>query len=321
MPSQTIPTKNRTDAATSRFLAGFEPCYLTDGGLETTLVFHHGIDLPDFAAFPLLDSAEGREELGRYYGPYLDIAQSRRTGIVLDTPTWRANPDWAARLGYDREALAGANRRAVAYIEGLATERSGVDAVLNGVIGPRGDGYAVGETMSTAEAARYHSLQVRAFVDAGTDIVTAVTMTYVDEAIGITRAAIDVDIPVVIGFTVETDGRLPSGMALGEAIETVDEATGNGPAWYMVNCAHPSHFADVFVAGRPWLGRIQAVRANASRMSHAELDEAPELDRGDPVELAADYVALRSALPELRVVGGCCGTDHQHIAEIVNALG
>lgn len=294
--------------------------FMTDGGLETTLVFHDGIDLPDFAAFPLLDNVAGRSSLRRYYAPYLDIAQSRGLGIVLDTPTWRANPDWGMRLGYDGEALIEANVAAVRFVSDLGAERASVPVVVNGVIGPRGDGYVVGESMSEAEAARYHSLQVRAFAEAGVDLVTAVTMTYSGEAVGVVLAAMEAEMPVVVGFTVETDGRLPSGMTIGEAIAEVDAATGNGPAWYMINCAHPSHFVDALSADAEWLGRIKAIRANASRMSHAELDEAPELDRGNPAELASDYVALHKALPDLRVVGGCCGTDHDHIDRICEAL-
>jgi S-methylmethionine-dependent homocysteine/selenocysteine methylase len=187
------------------------------------------------------------------------------------------------------------------------------------VIGPRGDGYVIGTTMSAAEAAAYHGLQARAFAESGAEMISAITMTYVEEAIGVTRAAAAVGLPAVISFTVETDGRLPSGQALGDAIAQVDDSCRVAPAYYMVNCAHPSHFADQLEPGKPWLARVQGVRANASRLSHAELDDAEELDRGDIDELAALYVSLGSVL-DLRVLGGCCGTDHEHIATIANAL-
>jgi S-methylmethionine-dependent homocysteine/selenocysteine methylase len=295
------------------------PLFIADGGLETTLVFLHGVDLPDFAAFPLLDDEDGRQHLRRYHDPYLDIAERRGVGIVLDTPTWRANHDWAARLGYSSEQLADINRRSVAFVGELAAARTGLVAVINGVIGPRGDGYVVECAMTATEAQHYHAMQARAFATAGADMITAVTMTYADEAIGIVRAAADAGLPVVISFTVETDGRLPSGQPLGDAIASVDAATGDDPAYYMVNCAHPTHFDHVLVDGASWLERIKGVRANASRQSHAELDAAEELDRGDECELAADYVRLRSVLPDLRVVGGCCGTDHRHIDAIAAA--
>jgi S-methylmethionine-dependent homocysteine/selenocysteine methylase len=293
--------------------------FITDGGLETTLVFHQGIDLPDFAAYPLLDTEDGRAALERYYAPYLDVAEQVGVGIVLDTPTWRANLDWGARHGYDADALEALNRRAVGFVTDLAAARPALHAVIDGVIGPRGDGYVTGSTMSATESASYHALQARAFAEAGAAMLTAVTMTYADEAIGIARAATAAGIPSVISFTVETDGRLPSGQPLAEAIAEVDTATDAAPAYYMVNCAHPTHFAHV-LDGSGAFERVKAIRANASALSHAELDEATALDRGDIDALAGHYTALRDLLPDLRVAGGCCGTDHEHVTAIALAL-
>jgi S-methylmethionine-dependent homocysteine/selenocysteine methylase len=290
------------------------PVFVTDGGLETSLIHLQGVELADFAAFPLLGDPDGRRALDAYYTPYLDLAGRHGVGIVLDTPTWRANPDWGARLGFDQPALAAVNAAGVTYVRALADSRRGLSAVVNGVVGPRGDGYEVGETMTPAEARAYHLPQVRAFAQADADMVTAVTMTYIEEAVGVAQAAIDVGLPVAIGFTVETDGCLPSGPSLREAVEEVDAATLGGVAYYMVNCAHPSHFEGALESpGTAWLGRIKAIRANASTLSHAELDELDGLDRGDPLDLAAHYDRLRELLPDLRVVGGCCGTDHEHV--------
>lgn len=293
--------------------------FIADGGLETRLLFQDGIDLPEFAAFPLLATGTGRAALAGYYTPYLDIAERHGVGIVLDTPTWRANLDWAARLGFDSIRLAAFNHEAVALVEALRRERPGVTAVVNGVIGPRGDGYVVEQRMSAAEAAAYHGLQARAFAEAGADMISAITMTYADEAIGVARAAQAVGVPSAISFTVETDGRLPSGQPLGEAIAQVDDATSGSPAYYMVNCAHPTHFLPALDREAEWAGRIKGVRANASRLSHAELDAATELDRGDIAELATLYRELASIF-DLRVVGGCCGTDHDHVAAIAAHL-
>jgi S-methylmethionine-dependent homocysteine/selenocysteine methylase len=293
--------------------------WLADGGLETTLVFIHGVDLPDFAAFPLLANEEGRLELRRYYDPYLQAAVARNAGFVLDTPTWRASRDWGDRLGWDAGRLAELNTESVAFVRGLA-EEYGVEAVVNGVIGPRGDGYVVGAAMSDVEAAEFHALQAKAFAEGGADMITAVTMTYAGEAIGITRAAAAVGLPVAISFTVETDGRLPSGQDLGDAITEVDHATDGYPSYFMVNCAHPTHFAEVLASGDGWQSRIRGIRANASRASHAELDEAEVLDRGNPQELASNYASLAAVMPQLAVVGGCCGTDQEHIEAIARAL-
>jgi homocysteine S-methyltransferase len=293
--------------------------FLTDGGLETSLVFLEGIDLVDFAAFPLLDSEHGRRALRRYFTPFLDLAARAGLGLVLDTPTWRANLDWGTRLGYDPARLSAVNKQAVTFVAALADEHPGTRAVLNGVVGPRGDGYVVGATMTAAEAAAYHGLQARSFAEAGADMVSAITMTYPDEAIGVTRAAAAVDLPVVVSFTVETDGRLPCGLSIDAAITQVDEETGGAPAYYMLNCAHPTHFLGHLDADTGPTTRIKGIRANASRLSHTELDAATELDRGDITELARLYTDLQHAI-DLRVVGGCCGTDHEHITAIADAL-
>jgi S-methylmethionine-dependent homocysteine/selenocysteine methylase len=293
--------------------------FITDGGLETTLVFLEGLDLPCFAAFPLVLTEEGRAQLTRYFAPYLAEAAQRGVGIVLDTPTWRANADWAAKLGYGPQRLREINRLSVDYVASLRDVHEGVaPVVLNGVIGPRGDGYAVGAAMTEAEAEAYHALQAEAFRDSPADMISAITMTYAEEAIGITRAARRCGLPVAISFTVETDGRLPSGQPLREAIEQTDAATGAYPAYYMINCAHPDHFRGVLEDGA-WLDRIGGLRANASRKSHAELDASTELDIGDPAELGRQYDALRSRLRHLCVLGGCCGTDHRHIQAICEA--
>jgi S-methylmethionine-dependent homocysteine/selenocysteine methylase len=295
--------------------------FLTDGGIETTLIFHDGLELPYFAAYDLLTREDGEAALHRYFEPYVRIALDRGVGIVLETPTWRANADWASLIGHSPEQLAELNRRAVALLETLRDEleTDTTPLVVSGCVGPRGDGYVVGEAMSADEAATYHATQIGTFADTGADLVTAITMTYADEALGVARAARDAGLPVVISFTVETDGRLPSGQSLREAIEAVDAASGSEVAYFMVNCAHPSHFYDVLEPGSAWTDRIRGLRANASRLGHAELDEAEELDEGAPEELANEYVALRERLPRLTVLGGCCGTDHRHVDAISQA--
>jgi S-methylmethionine-dependent homocysteine/selenocysteine methylase len=285
--------------------------FITDGGMETVLIFDYGLELPDFASFVLLDDPEGVRALRSYYEKFLDIARERGAGIVLDTPTWRANANWGERLGYAPEALADVDRRGVALLEELRQNAVGTELVISGCIGPRGDGYVVGETMTPEEAESYHETQVTTFAGTAADLVSALTMTYVDEAIGIVRAAEKAGIPAVVSFTLETDGRLPSGHALNEAVAEVDSETDGAAAYFMVNCAHPTHFEHVLADGG--LERVRGLRANASSKSHAELDEAEELDQGDPHELAEHYRSLRRLWPTLTVVGGCCGTDHRHV--------
>ncbi len=292
--------------------------FLTDGGLETTLVFHEGHELPYFAAFDLLREGWGRAAIQAYYERYLGIARRHGAGFILDSPTWRASADWAAKLGYTREALAMVNAEAIELLAELRARHAGADLpiVISGQIGPRGDGYKADQTMSVAEAEAYHAEQIATFAASAADMVSAMTMTHAEEAIGITLAAKAAGMPVVISFTVETDGRLPSGQSLGDAISETDAATQGGPAYFMLNCAHPAHFEAQLAGGGGWLERLRGLRANASTRSHAELDEATELDAGDPLDLAARYQALRQRLGQLTVLGGCCGTDHRHVDAI-----
>ena len=295
---------------------GREAVVLTDGGIETVLLFKDGFDLPCFASFPLLEEERGRAALRRYFEPFLDTAQDLGLPFVLDTATWRANPDWGAQLGYDLDALAAVNRDAVRFAGELAEGRAQV--TINGSVGPRGDGYVVGDQMTGEQATEYHAWQIGILRDAGVGRVTALTLSYPEEAIGVVRAACDLDVPVAAGFTVETDGRLPSGATVADAIGQVDEATGGAAEFFIINCAHPTHIA-AGLDDDAALGRIGGIRVNASALSHAELDEAEELDEGDPAQLARDNAALRDKLPSIHLLGGCCGTDHRHVAQIITA--
>lgn len=295
--------------------------FLTDSGMETLFCFKQGIDLPEFAAFPLMETEEGRNHIGTYMKRHIQIALDHKLGFVLETPTWRANPDWGAKLGYDRDRLDGVNRDSVQFMSELRDSHETAESkiVISGNIGPGGDGYSPRELMTPDEAQKYHSHQIGSFTQAGADMVTTLTMTHVGEAVGITRAAQSSNIPAVISFTTETDGRIPAGQTLGEAIEEVDSLTNGGPAYYMVNCAHPTHFDEALRTNAPWIKRLRGMRANASTRSHEELDNSAELDDGNPVELGSQYRAIRDRLPQITVLGGCCGTDHRHVEEICTA--
>lgn len=298
-----------------------EHIFLTDGGIETTLIFHEGLELPDFAAFHLLKNQAGCQALQNYYRTYAALARKYGTGLILESPTWRSNPDWGKRLGYRVSELIEVNCKAIELLVEIRREYENEDTemVISGCVGPRGDGYNPSNLMSAEEAQQYHTFQINTFRETDADMVTAITMNYIEEAIGITRAAQAAGLPVAISLTVETDGKLPTGHTLKEAIERVDKATNHAPAYYMINCAHPSHFEDALLAGEPWLQRIRGIRANASTKSHAELNESAELDEGSPVELGKQYRELFTKLPNLTVLGGCCGTDHRHMEEICKA--
>ncbi len=295
--------------------------FVTDAGLETDFIFNRGIELPCFSSVPLLRNEEGRCALEAYFRSFLDLAHRLGTGCLLESTSWRASADWAPKLGLAPNELDALNRESVEMLKALKDEyeAKGTPVVVSGCIGPRGDGYDPGAIMTVEEAETYHGRQARALASGAPDLLSAITMTNVNEAIGVARAARAVGLPVAISFTVETDGRLPTGDPLASAINAVDEATGGYPAYYMINCAHPTHFATLLDGESGWAQRIRGLRANASRCSHAELDAMTELDSGDPEELAELYGALRERLPGLTVLGGCCGTDIRHVTAIAES--
>jgi len=293
--------------------------FLTDAGLETDILFNKGIDLPLFSSVTLFTSDENLDVLEAYYRDFLDLARAKGTGLVLESATWRASPDWAAPLGFSLAELDGLNGAAIELLRGLCAEYADVPVVISGCIGPRGDGYDPGKIMSAEEAEAYHAHQAGVLAAAGVDMLAAITMTNIPEAVGVTNAARARGLPVAISFTVETDGRLPTGDALDAAIAAVDAATGSYPAYYMINCAHPTHFDGVLEEDAAWTARIGGVRANASSLSHAELDVMTELDIGDPADLAARHRALIDRFPQIKVLGGCCGTDLRHVTAIAEA--
>lgn len=289
--------------------------YLTDGGLETYMIFEKGYDLPLFAAAHLLESENGRNDLATYYERFIETARNSGRGFVMDTPTWRSGGAWAEALGKSKEDMRQVNTDAVRFLSAIRRkhESASLPILINGQIGPAGDAYAPDTVLSAQEAFDVHGLQVHALGKAGVDTISALTFTHAEEAIGIARCAREIDIPINIGFTLETDGRLPSGQSLNDAIAEVDGATDATPFYYMINCAHPDHFKHILYGSEDWMERIGGVRANASRLSHAELDESETLDDGDPREFGELNAGLLSFLPNIRVLGGCCGTDHRHV--------
>jgi S-methylmethionine-dependent homocysteine/selenocysteine methylase len=295
--------------------------FLNDAGLETDLIFNHGLEIPEFAAHLLLDDKVGHDALSRYMEGFLVLANEADAGFILDAPTWRAQSYFADVLGQDAGQLRESNRRAVEFAVDLRDKfaSNAQPIVINALIGPRGDAYAPEQDIAAVEAEAYHSEQLGWLAETEVDMVTAMTFAQSDEAVGVVLAASALGLPIVVSFTVETDGHLPTGQSLGDAIAAVDGSTGGAAAYFMVNCAHPDHFSEELV-GAAWTRRIRGVRCNASRMSHAELDECEVLDAGDPAELASDYRGLKSALPWLNVFGGCCGSDLRHVTAMARAV-
>lgn len=296
--------------------------FLTDGGLETDFIFRRGVDLPHFASIALLRTPDGRRQLREYYREYARLAVEHRYGLLLDSATWRASPDWSDKLGISREELADLNRLAIALIADVRreTETSASPMILGGAVGPRADGYVPGARMTESEAADYHGFQIGILAETEADVIAAYTLNYVEEAVGIATAARTAKVPVTISFTVETDGKLPTGETLQSAVEATDRETDGYPAYYQINCAHPDHLRPAVTAGGPWLDRVRGIKANASRKSHAELNESTVLDDGDPQALGRECRSLQPLFPNLAIVGGCCGTDLRHIEQMVIAF-
>lgn len=290
---------------------------ITDGGLETEFVFNKQVDLPEFASYDLLRSEQGYSALYDYFSVYAKMAHHYEVGLILETPSWRANPDWGHKIGDSLETLNCLNQRGVKLIEQLREqfETTNSPIVISGCIGPRGDGYSPEFFMTDNEAQNYHRFQISSFAETNVDMVAALTLNYVDEAIGVTLAAKEFDLPVCISFTVETNGQLPTGESLEHAIQAVDQATNAYPAYFMINCAHPTHFQHS-LNNETCRTRLKGLRANASSCSHAELDEAEELDEGNPYELGKQFADILTKFPQINIIGGCCGTDHRHIEQI-----
>lgn len=295
--------------------------FLMDAGIETDLIFNRGIDTPEFAAHTLLPDPKGREELRAYFRDFLSLAEKSKAGLILDTQTWKAHMHWAKDLGASEDELRAANHESVSFISGLRDEFSSntKPIVLNALVGPRGDAYAPEQEIAANEAEDYHSLQMGWLAQTEVDMVSALTFTQSDEAIGAVRAARAAGLPIVVSFTVETDGNLPTGQSLGAAIRAVDEATDQAAAYFMINCAHPDHFMHI-LEDKDWSHRIRGLRCNASRLSHAELDECEVLEDGDPIELAQQYLEMKRQMPWLSIFGGCCGSDLRHVTQIIKAL-
>ena len=305
-----------------------ERTFLTFAGDETYLLYIQGFPLREFCAFEVFDDAQAwrrmQDELLR---PIADAAAANGMGLLAGCLVWRASADYLARLG--GRDLAAVNRNAVERTRAFIDEwRNGSEAaratpvIITGDIGPRGDGYAVSGPVSVGAAYDYHAAQVEVLARAGVDVLLPLTMTSLPETVGIVRAAARAGLPVLVSPTIEPDGRLADGTPLGELVGAVDQETSGTPIGYMVNCVHPSHLGPVLAAaahaGAPWLARFRGMRANASTKTHAELDNSTELDRGDPAALARGVGELQRDY-RLTIVGGCCGTDAEHLACIAGS--
>ena len=293
----------------------------TAGGFETWMQYVDGFKLRHFCAFELLNDARGLGCLRDYHRKVVEAATANGFGVINEGLHYRSSRDWGELIGFSREALLEINVRGIEFYRDFAREYAGPDTpmLVGGVVGPRGDAYNIGRLPDAAEAEDYHSEQIRIFREAGADHVTAMTFSSVDEAIGVARAAKSVGIPVVISFLLARGGRLKGGETLEEAITRVDSATDDAPAYYMINCTHPTEFEPALTTGK-WISRLGGFMPNAVAMETLDLCKLGHLEDGDPVELGAQMGALAQRFPHINVWGGCCGTDGRHIGEITRQV-
>ncbi|KAM9861654.1 homocysteine S-methyltransferase family protein [Leucobacter sp. BZR 635] len=291
-----------------------EQLTLGDGGIETALESRLGQHLPEFAAFVLLGTVQGRAALREYYRPYIEFAAAADVPLLLDTPTWRANPEWIALVdggGEQPGRLASLNADAVALVRdcalGLAPDAR---IEVNGVVGPRFDEFVAAERMSAADSEEYHGPQVRALAEAGADRVSAVTTLDAAEGIGVVRAAVGARVPAVVSFTVDARGLLADGSSIADAIRAVDTATAGAALGFAVNCAHPEEVARGIAPAAPETARLIGFRLNVAREGEEGAGDGPE-------EFARAVHELSALAPTAKVLGGCCGTDAPHISAVL----
>ncbi len=291
--------------------------YLTEGGQETEIMYKHGHDLPEFAMFPLLDNEQATADLRAMYERYLETAARHGFVALMGGLDYRASADWGAKLGYSAQALAEIELRAIEFLRDVAKPFAGqAEILISGVIGPRGDAYALNRTITADEAEDYHSAQLETLKRANVDLACAMTFNNTEEAIGVSRAAARIGLPLSIYFTLTSASRLRSGPSVHEAIKTVDAATGDArPDFYGINCSHPLEFEPALEPG-DWIERVRSLRPNAALMEKQQLCQIGHLVDGDPPELGQQMGALARRYPHIDVWGGCCGTWDTHLDEI-----
>ncbi|RLL96015.1 hypothetical protein CFD26_105731 [Aspergillus turcosus] len=296
--------------------------FLTECGMETTLVYKDKVHLPCFSSLPLVDTDSGRKLISHYYNSYISIAAANGTGIVLDTRTWRGATPWAKPLALSTDKLLELNRAAVRLAKEARNNAMGgennIPIVISGTMGPLRDAYEDTSASITLEDARAgYREQVGVLADAGVDFLGLMTVTNLNEAVAVVELAREVRLPVVVSFSIESDGRLLGGRSLESAIRMVDERTAGYVVYYGVNCAHPLRIsAALREVPEDVRGRIGLIKANASLKSHEELDNSETLDRGDIAVYTDGFEGVLPLVPNVKVIGGCCGTDEEHLEAI-----
>ncbi|WP_286238828.1 homocysteine S-methyltransferase family protein [Neptuniibacter halophilus] len=291
--------------------------YLTEGGTETEIMYKYGFELPHFAMFPLLDNPAAVTKMRDMFRYYLDVVAKHKLCALIGGLDYRASPDWGKLLGYSDAGLAEANLQSIDFLRDVAAEYAHdiEQTLIQGLIGPRGDAYQQGHTITAEAAEDYHAIQLTTLKKAGVDLALAITFNNVEESIGVARAAKTIGVPLAISLTLNRNSTLGDGTPLADAIEQIDQATDHSVEFYSINCSHPIEYEPA-IDGGPWLQRVRGVRPNASKMEKVALCKIGHLESGDPVELGEQCGELAKRYPHMDIWGGCCGTWDQHLDQI-----
>lgn len=297
-------------------LLAASPVILGEGAVIERLRRSPGIRLDEHVVnSALIYDKSGRAALEAIYRQYLDIGQRYQLPLLLSTPTWRAGRERIAAAGLAGRDVNGDNSRFLAELRDSYGDYARQVAIC-GLMSCRGDAYKPAEAMSANAAGDFHSWQANALAAAGVDFLLAATLPALSEAIGLARAQAATGLPYLISFVARPEGTLLDGTPLDTAIATIDVAITPRPLAYLINCTHASIFRSALLNERnssPLVrARIIGLLANTAALSPDELDESAELVEEAPEVFGNSVAALRDEL-NMKVLGGCCGTDERHI--------
>ncbi len=302
--------------------AGSGEYFLTEGGTETEIMYRHGFELPEFAMFPLLDTPKAVRALRSIFRAHLDVAAEFGLSFLLTGLDYRASPDWGAKLGYSPQALSDANMQSIEFLREISEGYEGQipRLLIGGCLGPRGDAYGLNQNITAESAEDYHAVQLETLKKSGVDFAVAATFNNVPEAVGVSRAAARIGVPLFVSLTLDSTHRLKSGPSLGDAITEIDALAGEAaPEFYLLNCSHPLEYEPALDDGK-WIKRLRGVRPNASKMEKIALCKLGHIEDGNPVELGEQIGDLSYRYTHMDIFGGCCGTGDSHLREIAKAL-
>jgi len=298
--------------------------FLTEGSIIELIRRQTTLQLdPNIENAVLLLSDDGREALAKIYSQYVDIAVEHNLPILLFTPTWRANPERIASFG--RSSVSEINQLAVEFLKNVRRRYSSFqdNIFIGGLIGCKGNAYKPEEALSTSDAILFHEEQVEALKSAGVDFIQAATLPALTEAVGIATLLAEKEIPDLISFITRPDGNILDGTPLYKAMETIDKVVSPKPTSFMVNCVHPALFHKSLENQHDKLSyvlsRLAGLQANAAAMSPEELDEMDHLESDTPYNFADSMLKLHTHF-NLNLLGGCCGTNFDHLSSMARQL-